>query len=82
MMRRIRGLGLALLSAFPFLTGCETLKQEVRTPKEPALEDVAEAAPEEGEVKSEAPRGFFKSSRLSGALSDEGREIERDLGIR
>ena len=25
--------------------------------------------------------GFFKSSRISGAMSSEGRSIERDLGI-
>jgi hypothetical protein len=27
------------------------------------------------------PKPFFKSSRLSGALSEEGREIESHLGI-
>ncbi len=82
MKRRIQGLCLALLSAFTFFAGCESLNREVRPKSEPSLEDVAEAAPMEGEVRSEAPKGFFKSSRLSGAMSDEGREIERDLGIR
>jgi len=32
-------------------------------------------------TEEEKTKGFFKSTRLPGAMSDEGREIEKSLGI-
>jgi hypothetical protein len=82
MKDRILGLGLALLGAAVGVTGCETLRHEVRSKSEDTLhEDDSDDSKVIG-VKPTSTKGFFKSSRLSGAMSDEGREIERDLGIK
>ena len=80
MNRRILGLGLALFCACPGLVGCELLHHEERKHTDDRVVE-EEETPAIGEVKSEAPKGFFKSSRLPGAMSDEGRDIERNLGI-
>jgi hypothetical protein len=76
MKRRIMGLGLALISACSFLAGCESLGHGA---KSKASED--SIADKVDSVKPEPSKGFFKPSRLSGAMSSEGREVERDLGI-
>jgi hypothetical protein len=80
MNRRILGLGLALICACPGLVGCELLHQSERKHADDRFVE-EEETPAIGEVKSEAPKGFFKSSRLPGAMSSEARDIERDLGI-
>jgi hypothetical protein len=66
-------LGLAAVAAAALVAGCETLDHARR----PRTQDNATAETEE---EREANR-FFKSSRVSGAMSSEGREIERSLGI-
>jgi hypothetical protein len=59
------------------LPGCEHTRN-VR----PASADL-DTEPEEGASHESAPtKGFFKPTRLPGALSDEGAEIERSLGVR
>jgi hypothetical protein len=82
---------LALLLACPALSGCETLFHNLRARDRDRLreEHAATSDKEDQEgtdkilgVSSPPPKSFFKSSRLSGAWSDEGREIERDLGVR
>jgi hypothetical protein len=82
MIRRILRLGLILVCGGSALPGCETLQHTLRPRPErdepPATESTAGAAEP---AESPAPKGFFKSSRLSGAWSNEGREIERDLGV-
>jgi hypothetical protein len=80
MKRRIPELCLALACAFPALAGCEGLHRNLR-PDPDALANAQEDPPEHPEIKSEPPQGFFKSTRLSGAMSDEGRDIEKSLGI-
>jgi hypothetical protein len=80
MKRRLLGLGLTLLSACVCLAGCETLRQATRSKADGPDQGERVADKVEG-VKSEPSKGFFQSSRLSGAMSNEGREIERDLGI-
>ena len=80
MKRRILGIALALAAACSALTGCELFRHDVRSKSDGGAPD--DETSRIGEVRSEAPKGFFKSSRLPGAMSDEGREIERDLGIR
>ena len=69
MNRRTFGIALALAFACSALTGCETLRHDVRSKSDDLPRD--EEEPKPGEVRSEAPKGFFKSSRLPGALSDE-----------
>jgi hypothetical protein len=74
---RILGLGLTLVSAGAILPGCEALHHNLRTASgtDPSRGD---------EPKEEEPsetKGFFKSSRLPGALSSEAREIEQSLGV-
>jgi hypothetical protein len=82
MTRRILQLGLILAGAGLLLPGCELLQHtghsrtEDRAPRAAESTSDADASGESAEAKK-----FFKSSRLSGAMSSEGREIERDLGI-
>jgi hypothetical protein len=79
--RRIR-LGLAAACACWSLAGCEWHRQGLRSADSAQQQETSESDSAKGaEVKSDAPRGFFKATRLPGAMSDEGREIERDLGI-
>jgi hypothetical protein len=87
---RLRGFSTTLLflGLWPLLTGCESMRNSVRHNDSHAKETAAKTehdgepgSDEVLDVKSSKPRPFFKPSRLSGAMSDEGREIERDLGI-
>ena len=80
MKRRILELSLALACASPALAGCETLRHGLR-PDPDTTANIEDQPAEHPEVKSEPPKGFFKSTRLSGAMSDEGRDIEKSLGI-
>ena len=80
MKRRILELSLALACAFPALVGCEGLGRNLR-PDPDATADATDEPAEHPEIKSEAPKGFFPNTRLSGAMSDEGRDIEKSLGI-
>ena len=80
-------LGVLLLAS-----GCEALNLR-RHHRDDALDDKnasAAAAPGSDvestkilDVQSDSskPKPFFKSSRLSGGLSDEAREIERHVGV-
>lgn len=77
------GLGLTVSGS-----GCTGLNHGARSKSEDRDQArEAEKEKEEGggdkplDVKSEG-RPFFKSSRLPGAMSDEGREIEQSLGIK
>ena len=80
---------LAALVLAPGLTGCETLRHTLRLErthdgKADEAAGKAEVAPDKDvalDVQSPTPKPFFKPSRLSGAMSDEGRDIERDLGV-
>lgn len=86
---------LALALAITTLTGCEHYRHLVRdsdpevarTSKETSSKvKTSDDEPESSkilDVQSDAKKSkpFFRGSRLSGALTDEGREIERDLGI-
>jgi hypothetical protein len=86
MNRRIFGFGVSMLSLLPFLSGCTEMRPWLR----PRSDDPSRIRPTEDEnengkdkvldVQSDS-KPFFKSSRLSGAMSSEGREIERSLGI-
>jgi hypothetical protein len=69
---------LICLLASSFSTGCATLFQGLRSKERdtPPSESTDSDDPDSG-----AGKKFFKPSRLSGAWSSEGREIERDLGI-
>jgi hypothetical protein len=71
--RRDLRLGPVFVSAAVLLCGCESL-DHTRRPHEYDVKSDAEDTPE--------TKGFFKSSRLSGAMSSEGRDIERSLGVR
>ncbi len=71
MKRRILGLGLILVSSAALLVGCEMLEHNKRS-----------RSPDDAKSEEEKETStFFKSSRISGAMSSEGRSIERDLGI-
>ena len=70
--RIILRLGLILVPVIALLTGCETLEHNKRT----RSSDDAKS-----EEEQEKTSFWGKSYRTSGALSGEGRSIERDLGI-
>lgn len=91
MRRRIIG-PVCILTAWAALTtGCDTLRPSARKHAEP-VEALAVDAPEAVDfsgakvpaIDSDAknPTPFFKNSRKSGALSSEGRDIERSLGVK
>jgi hypothetical protein len=86
MKQRFLRLGLLLACAVSVLSGCEWIDHNVRpraSDDEPRPPEVA-TDPEVSKSffsEPEAPKSFFKSSRLSGAMSSEGRDIERSLGI-
>jgi hypothetical protein len=69
---------LAIVCAAALLPGCEMLRHNLRPRSD---DDTARVDDAKSEESIEA-KGFFKSSRLSGAMSSEGREIEQSLGVR
>lgn len=84
---------LSLAVALATLEGCEHFRHTLRE-KDPdvvrsTLETKDEKAKDEPETSKvldvqsdpKKPTPFFKGSRLSGAMSPEGREVERSLGI-
>lgn len=58
------------------LCGCQAMQQGKHSKSDDDDDDRAV----EG-VHSTPPKGFFRGTRLPGAMSSEGSEIERDLGI-
>jgi hypothetical protein len=88
MFQRSRGF-VPFRSALVFLAclvfpACDTIRNSVRhgAKDEPAETKKDSEGGDVLGVDSHAPQKFFKPSRLSGGLSDESREIERDLGIK
>jgi hypothetical protein len=91
--RRVAGLLLTVPAGLALVLGpgCESLN--LRRPKPQSDDAVTRAvgSKTEGEAETDKildvqsdpakPQKFFRSNRLSGALSDDGREIERHLGI-
>jgi hypothetical protein len=81
MNRRILGLGLCLVCSCIGLGGCELLDHEKRSKSNAAVHEHEEGAEKVGAVESAPPKGFFSNSRLSGGLSSEARDVERNLGV-
>jgi len=96
MRRRMIGLS-SLLAASLLVTsvGCETLRPATRSHKDDKAAASAEefepkaidgdatevrAFDSQGKT-STGSQSFFKNSRLPGAMSSEGREIEQSLGV-
>jgi outer membrane murein-binding lipoprotein Lpp len=88
MIRRSQG-ALSALSAVVLgtclaLAGCDSLHHGVRQKDKDESAAEAKKEPDGSEVydvQSKTKQPFFKPSRLPGAMSDEGRDIENDLGI-
>lgn len=82
MKYRILWLALAIGCAGAGLTGCETLNWFGRksSSSSDAMHSAATSDTESDDAPA-GPKGFFKPTRLSGALSSEGAEIERHLGV-
>jgi len=86
--RRV-AIGLAIVAILGSATGCEQVNRF--SGKSRSNDDeVVRALREETRVDNESPedreardlvRKFFKPNRLSGALSSEAAEIERNLGV-
>ena len=91
MNRRFFGVALTLVCcSCVTLAGCEWLHQGLRSKsdRDPAVAHASgESVESEGDkildVRSDSKKlkPFFRSSRLSGGLSSEAKEIENDLGI-
>ena len=82
MIRRLLGLAPILACAAAVLPGCETFQHGLRPRSQSdATEAMATDTKADEPGEPGATKGFFKSSRLSGAMSSEGRDIERSLGI-
>jgi hypothetical protein len=82
MKRRWIAVGLTLMFGLPMLSGCETLNQTIRRNSGDKPKSTGDDEKDEVEkVSSEAPKGFFSGNRLSGAMSSEGRDVERSLGV-
>ena len=78
MKRRIVRLGLLLVCAS--LAGCQG-NHGLRSNSSDSMNHPNDGV-KVNDVESKPPKGFFKNSRLPGALERPGREIERDFGIR
>ncbi len=82
MTRRNLALRVALLLGCTTFQGCDLFHNQIRS-------KTSDAEPEEEEstsskaapVESQPTKGFFGATRLPGAMSSEGRDIERNLGI-
>lgn|GEM_PF-5680526 len=79
---------MALAIASTVLVGCDLLHNQHQLRSKTTEADHEEEEHEEDNVaakvrpvESESSKGFFHSTRLPGALSDEGRDIEKHLGI-
>ena len=88
MIRRSQGvlpaLSAVVLGTGLALAGCDSLHHGVRQKDkdEPAAD--AKKEPDGSQVydvQAKTKEPFFKPTRLPGAMSDEGRDIERDFGI-
>ncbi len=84
--RRACAPALALLSLIPALSGCEAMSQRRKQQAIAAADskkadeyDTNKLLDDDGAATK--PQSFFKSSRLSGGLSSESREIEQHFGI-
>jgi hypothetical protein len=95
MRRRMIGLSSVLTASMLVASvGCESLRPATRSHKEDKAEEADELEPKaidgdatkvrgfdnEGKTSAGSP-SFFKNSRLPGAMSSEGREIEQSLGV-
>ena len=84
--RKIRSVVVPAVAGL-LLAGCSATQKHAAKSKAPDDPPSWDSSPISG--KSEAGgdeaggtgKGFFKSTRLSGALSSEGAEIERSLGV-
>jgi hypothetical protein len=66
--------------AIAALAGCENLPRRGQQPAPQSLAPVIEGDKEA--ESTAAPKGFFKQgSRIPGAMSSEGAEIEHSLGV-
>ncbi|HEV3168531.1 MAG TPA: hypothetical protein VGZ22_31280 [Isosphaeraceae bacterium] len=83
MKGRIVWLSLFVGCASMVLTGCESLQPFTRkaSPEKPAVPVDDGESESSSTTASAGPKGFFKNSRLPGAMSSEGAEIERSLGV-
>jgi hypothetical protein len=84
MSRRIAGwLSFVFGCAGVLVAGCETERKSALRPKsqDPAVPSAAARDEDDGSGETAPPKGFFRSTRLPGALSSEGAEIEQHLGI-
>jgi hypothetical protein len=83
MKRPILGLGLVFSfvgAALAFVgSGCEAIHHNLRPNSEEPTARSESDKPDDADA-SEA-KGFFRSGRVSGAMSSEAREIERSLGV-
>jgi hypothetical protein len=73
------------LAACLVLVGCDATRSRMRhaSTNDPPTEKKSEAEGSEVlDVKPQSKLPFFRPSRLPGGMSDESREIERDLGIK
>jgi hypothetical protein len=85
MMRRILRLGPIAVLACLSSVGCATSRQVRRPAEADSAYREEEDAIKDEDVNPEIAqglKGFFKSSRLPGAMSSEGAEIEQHLGVR
>jgi hypothetical protein len=67
-----------VLAVATALLGCDSMRQAHREKTDEPIWDSPDTIKDE---KPLVPKGFFKPNRLSGAWSDEGRAIERDMGV-
>lgn len=87
---RMVPIGLAVAAVFGCAAGCEQVNRFASKPQ-PSDDEVVRALREETREEDEGSpedqearnmvRKFFKPNRLSGALSSEAAEIERNLGV-
>lgn len=89
MNSRFFGLGGFVISFCLATAGCDWPNHNLRRDHDKDVSKTSDSAEESDtskvlDVQSDPakPKSFFKPSRLSGGLSDEAREIEKDMGIK
>jgi hypothetical protein len=84
MKRSILEIGVSLACLSISVGGCSPAQKQATKgkPDDPtAWSGSSIKSSEETASGDDGSKSLFKSSRLSGAMSDEGRDIERSLGV-
>jgi hypothetical protein len=82
MTRRKLRIGLILAGVSLVGAGCDLMHHDLRSNADHASTSGDDSDSESLKEETASRSSTFKSNRLPGAMSNEGREVEKSLGIR